>query len=85
MKKLALLFVAFNFVTPLFPQSIAPDILTKQWEASWIAVPGEPASGYGIYLFRKSIQVNPVPTSFIIHVSADNRYKLYVNEKLVSL
>jgi hypothetical protein len=72
-------------VTPLFTQSISPDILTKQWDARWIAVPGEPANGYGVYLFRRSLDLGSVPSSFIVHVSGDNRYKLFVNDKLVSL
>ncbi len=66
-------------------QKINPDILKKPWPASWIAVPGEPANSYGVFLFRKKIELTARPTSFMIHVSADNRYKLYVNEKLVSL
>ncbi len=33
----------------------------------------------------KRLQLDKVPGSFIVHVSADNRYKLFVNEKLVSL
>jgi hypothetical protein len=57
----------------------------NQWQASWIAVPGESPSDYGVYLFRKVIELANKPDSFIIHVSADNRYKLYVNESQVSL
>ncbi len=85
MKAITLLFVAFSFVRPLLPQSINPDLLTRQWDAKWIAVPGEPANGYGIYLFRKTMEIPSVPASFVVHVSGDNRYKLFVNEKLVSL
>ncbi|HEX3079034.1 MAG TPA: alpha-L-rhamnosidase N-terminal domain-containing protein, partial [Puia sp.] len=66
-------------------QSIEPSLLVKQWQASWIAVPGESPAGYGVYLFRRSIDLTNKPDSFVIHVSADNRYKLFVNEKLVSL
>lgn len=68
-----------------FSQSIHPDILYKQWKASWISVPSEPQTGYGVYLFRKKLHLNAKPSSFKIHVSADNRYKLYVNDKLISL
>ena len=68
-----------------FAQSIDPSLLVNQWQASWIAVPGESPSGYGVYLFRKMIDLNSKPDSFVIHVSADNRYKLFVNEKQVSL
>src|SRR5688572_6220820 len=66
-------------------QNIDPAILQKQWTASWIAVPEEGANSYGVYVFRKSIELLNKPVSFVIHVSADNRYKLYVNGKLVSL
>ena len=60
-------------------------IATQPWKASWIAVPGKEPTAYGVYLFRKSFELPQKPSSFIIHVSADNRYKLLVNEKLVSL
>jgi alpha-L-rhamnosidase len=66
-------------------QSVNPSLLHDQWKAYWIAVPGESPTGYGVYLFRKMISLPEKPNSFIIHVSADNRYKLFVNEKQVSL
>jgi alpha-L-rhamnosidase len=66
-------------------QSVSPALLHNAWSASWITVPGESQTGYGVYLFRKTLDLVSKPDSFIIHVSADNRYKLYVNEKPVSL
>lgn len=60
-------------------------MLEKRWSAQWISVPNASADGYGVYLFRKSVELSAKPSSFIIHVSADNRYKLYINEKLVSM
>jgi hypothetical protein len=65
-------------------QAVNPDLLRRQWDALWIAVPDEPAEGYGVYLFRKTIELSGASSSFVVNVSADNRYKLYVNEKLVS-
>jgi len=53
--------------------------------ASWIAVPDESAEDYGLYYFRKRINLQEQPSQFIVNVSADNRYKLYVNEELVSV
>ncbi|RYZ97783.1 MAG: alpha-rhamnosidase, partial [Sphingobacteriaceae bacterium] len=66
-------------------QSVDPAILNKQWKARWIGVPGEDDKAYGVYYFRKQVQLAAKPASLVIHVSADNRYKLFVNEKLVSL
>ena len=57
----------------------------NQWDADWIAVPGAGENSAGLYLFRKTINLEEVPTKFEVYVSADNRYKLYVNESLVSL
>jgi hypothetical protein len=66
-------------------------ILKEPWKAQWITV-NQPAptgmndaNGFGVYKFRKKITLYSKPSSFIVHVSADNRYKLYVNEKLVAL
>ncbi|WP_229206171.1 hypothetical protein [Dyadobacter fermentans] len=39
---------------------------------------------YGVYKFRKTIELNAKPASFFVHVSADNRYKPFVNGKHVS-
>ena len=58
---------------------------SRPWNSDWIAAPFDPGNGYGVYYFRKSIELASKPTSFIIYVSADNRYKLYVNDTLVSL
>src|SRR5882757_3760425 len=57
----------------------------RPWNANWIAAPNDPGNEYGIYYFRKSIDLAAKPASFTIHLSADNRYKLYVNGTLVSL
>lgn len=72
---------------PGYKQSqINPQLLTgERWKACWVSLPGEPANVYGVYHFRKSIELAEIPVSFLVHVSADNRYKLYVNGRLVSL
>jgi alpha-L-rhamnosidase len=76
-----LLFIAASFPSP----SVNPDLLTREWPAKWIAASDEPANSYGVYLFRKRMILPQVPAAFVVHVSADNRYKFYVNEKLVSM
>ncbi|HEX6427153.1 MAG TPA: alpha-rhamnosidase, partial [Niastella sp.] len=59
--------------------------LPATWNANWIAAPGDEGREYGVYYFRKQLELAARPANFIIHVSADNRYKLFVNEVLVSL
>ncbi|MFD0793654.1 alpha-L-rhamnosidase C-terminal domain-containing protein [Mucilaginibacter litoreus] len=60
-------------------------ITSKPWNAQWIATMGDDGKSYGVFYFRKFVELNNKPASFIVHVSADNRYKLYVNGNLVSL
>jgi alpha-L-rhamnosidase len=60
-------------------------ILTKAWNAYWIDAKNETGRDYGVFYFRKSIDLSVKPASFIVNVSADNRYKLYVNGTLVSV
>lgn len=67
------------------PPTGEPDVINKRWHAQWISVPNASNDGYGVYMFRKTIDLASKPTNFKIHVSGDNRYKLFVNEKLVSM
>jgi len=76
-----LFFISSSFIA----NAQTPELLSKPWEAHWINVPNEPLHDYGVYQFRKTFTLPSKPASFIIHVSADNRYKLFVNGKFVSL
>ena len=61
------------------------DLAVENWNARWISVPDTEPQGYGVYYFRKDVELDAVPGDYIVHVTGDNRYKLYVNETLVSL
>lgn len=61
------------------------DLATDSWNARWISVPGTGAQKYGVYHFRKQVKLSAVPSDYVVHVSGDNRYKLYVNDSLVSM
>jgi alpha-L-rhamnosidase len=81
-----LLFAALVFTAHhAFAQQAAvnPNLLHKPWPAQWITCPGVPGRAYGIYHFRKTISLDKKPVKFILHVSADNRYRLFVNGKQV--
>ncbi len=51
------------------------------WKAQWIACPDAPERDAGVFHFRKVINLPAPPPSFLVHVSADNRFILYVNGK----
>ncbi|TNF95971.1 MAG: alpha-L-rhamnosidase [Gammaproteobacteria bacterium] len=48
-------------------------------KASWISHPDITGSEFGVYHFRKDMHLSAKPDAFNVHVSADNRYRLYVN------
>lgn len=64
-----------------YSQKLPKESITWQgnWNASWISCPDAPQREYGVYHFRKSVNLVNVPSRFIIHVTADNRYRLFVN------
>jgi len=51
----------------------------------WIGKGNSTYKNYGIYHFRKSMHISMVPTTFVVHISADNRYRLFINGKDVSI
>jgi len=76
------LFFTLQFLYPQHKPFVSlPEQLDDEKYAEWIA-PHEGQSG--VFLFRKKFHVSTVPDSFIIHVSADARYTLYVNGTEVS-
>lgn len=64
-------------------QAYKSDWVNKYWEASWITAPGKTGREYGVYHFRKSVKLEKIPDSFLVKISADNRYRLFVNGKVV--
>lgn len=57
----------------------------ESWSALWVAVPQADPTGYGVYYFRKELELSTLPAEMPVYVTADNRYKLYVNGSLVSV
>ncbi len=76
----ALLFRALISFGQTVDRRINPELLNKFWSAHWISPPKGNFNSYGVYHFRKKIILEKRPEHFIIHVSADNRYKLFVND-----
>ncbi len=84
----SILFLILSFNITLLPgqqvntipfEKINPALLSSHWNASWITHPGESVLEYGVFHFRKSFDLPSKPDEFIIHISADNRYRLFVN------
>jgi len=63
---------------------IDPKLLRETWPARWITCPGISGQEFGVYLFRKDFVLDTEAREFIVHVSADNRYKFYVNEQYIA-
>lgn len=66
------------------PVPVNPVLLRKSWPARWISHPANDRSDLAVFHFRKEISLQSVPDSLWIHVSADSRYRLYVNGTWVS-
>jgi Alpha-L-rhamnosidase N-terminal domain./Bacterial alpha-L-rhamnosidase. len=78
------------FILSFFPNiktfsNTKPDdrLLTNRWTASWITCPNVSLTDYGVYHFRKKILLDSISSPFVINISADNRYRLFVNGRPV--
>ena len=52
--------------------------------ASWIAPPAVPGDSAIVFHARRTFDLPSRPDRFVVHLSADNRYRLYVNGEQVS-
>ena len=59
-----LLLIVTNKVTA--QEMINPKLLKGSWPSSWITCPGVPQREYGIYHFRKKINLGAKPSTFIV-------------------
>lgn len=59
------------------------DLRAQLWPAKWITSDEAPARDEAVLYFRKSVEMTSVPQHFVVRVSADNRFVLYVNGHLV--
>lgn len=51
----------------------------QNWTANWINCANADPNQYGIYHLRKKFNLRSTYKNYIVHISADNRYKLFVN------
>ena len=70
------IFYAFLFVF-LFTDGVAAQ------NDPWISYPSANNTVYGVYHFRKTFTLDEIPGTLKVHVSADNRYNLFVNGERV--
>ena len=70
------------FAAPLRAQE--PRVFDGAPAASWIAPAGVPGDSFTVFHARRTFDLTAVPARFVVHVSADNRYRLYVNGVQVS-
>ena len=59
------------------------DLLKYTWKAQWITHPSESTLDYGVFLFRHVFNLKKEVDKFNVFVSADNRYRLFVNGEIV--
>ena len=57
----------------------------SRWKAEWISCPDAPQRDAGVFHFRKTVRVTEQPKNFMVHVSADNHFILYVNGDRVGI
>lgn len=82
MKKISSLFVfLLIFAFQGFSQK---EDMSQMLPAKWICSPQGSQSDFGVFYFRKSFELDSIPHQLIVHTSGDNRYQLFVNEKLAA-
>ena len=83
--RLALLLVAvFAFFNPgVAVAQLSSEFLKQMWTAQWITSSDSPQRDLVVLHFRKVMELAQAPEHFIVHVSADNQFILYVNQQWV--
>lgn len=86
MRFLALFTLLVGLTTPAQAQThpVVPDSLTPaKFTADWIMHPTAPKHEHAVVLFRRAMTLAQQPQRFVVHVTADNQYRLFVNGRVV--
>ncbi|GAA4945627.1 hypothetical protein GCM10023314_18530 [Algibacter agarivorans] len=87
MKKTIITFMTVLCGLLLSAQNVADvnsKLLKELWSAKWITHPDIAGNETGVYLFKKVLSFETLPKDYVINISADNRYVLYINGKVVT-
>jgi alpha-L-rhamnosidase len=60
-----------------------PDPMHRVWKAAWVTHPTAPLREPLVLHFRRALEMTSIPSSYIVRVSADNRFILFVNGKRI--
>ena len=69
---------------PALAQFQRPTVFNGAPAAPWISPPNAPGNEIGVFHFRRVFELESVPASFTVHISADNRYRLFLNGEQIS-
>lgn len=58
-------------------------MLTPNLTTRWISLAPHPQEDLGVFAFRRRLELAEVPESLEFAISADQRYKLFLNGKLI--
>ncbi len=64
---------------PAATSPLPPDPPHHDWHASWITDPAAPLREPLVLHFRRTLTLAAIPAHYVVRVSADNRFILYVN------
>ena len=85
-RPMTLLATALAWAAPAIctAQSNVPRVFDDAPAAFWVFHPDVARDTYGVFHFRRVVTLDRVPNRFVVHVSADNRYRLFVNGQQVA-
>ncbi|MFI5184811.1 MAG: hypothetical protein ACHQNV_10450, partial [Vicinamibacteria bacterium] len=67
------------------PLPVSDAVMHRTWTGRWIACPDAPERDPGVFRFRKVLEMAAVPGRFVVHVSGDQRFILFVNGRRVGV
>ena len=75
--------LAFLSALALWPSGSGPYLRAEEqhWSAEWITARGAAERDEAVLHFRKTIEIREAPGRYLVDVSADNQFILYVNGK----